>query len=128
MNYSLCADIMFVAVGEKGPIWPDTDGILAAMEFAKENGLNGIEMFSLEGRDLKRILETSKELNIPISACVSEGASFLGDPEKTKEYLLTHPIDADTYHKTLRKCLESYRISDEDKKWIRNVEFPVLKK
>lgn len=49
-------------------------------------------------------------------------------PEKTKEYLLTHPIDADTYHKTLRKCLESYRISDEDKKWIRTKEFPILKK
>ena len=87
MNYSLCADIMFVAVGEKGPIWPDTDGILAAMALAKENGLNGIEMFSLEGRDLKRILETSKELNIPVRACVSEGASFLGDPEKTAELI-----------------------------------------
>lgn len=49
-------------------------------------------------------------------------------PEKTKKYLLTHPIDADTYHKTLRKCLESYRISDEDKKWIRTKEFPILKK
>lgn len=49
-------------------------------------------------------------------------------PEKTKNYLLTHPIDADTYHKTLRKCLESYRISDEDKMWIRSVELPNLKK
>lgn len=41
-------------------------------------------------------------------------------PEKTKAYLLANPIDADTYHKTLRKCLESYRISDEDKAWIRS--------
>lgn len=49
-------------------------------------------------------------------------------PEKTKNYLLTHPIDAETYHKTLRKCLESYRISDEDKKWIREAELPRLRK
>ena len=46
-------------------------------------------------------------------------------PEKTKKYLLDHPIDAETYHKTLRKCLESYRISDEDKEWIRTEAFPV---
>ena len=32
MKYSLCADIMFVAVGEKGPVWPDTDGIIAGMK------------------------------------------------------------------------------------------------
>lgn len=49
-------------------------------------------------------------------------------PEKTKSYLLEHPIDAETYHKTLRKCLESYRISDEDKVWIRSVELPNFRK
>lgn len=48
-------------------------------------------------------------------------------PEKTKSYLLEHPIDAETYHKILRKCLESYRISDEDKAWIREVELPKLR-
>lgn len=49
-------------------------------------------------------------------------------PEKTKKYLCEYPIDAETYHKTLRKCLESYRISDEDKAWIRSEELPGLKK
>ena len=85
MKYSLCADIMFVGVGEKGPVWPDTDGIIAAMKLAKENGLTGIEMFDLEGRDLARIAEASKELGIEIRACVSAGAPLLGDPEKTEE-------------------------------------------
>lgn len=41
-------------------------------------------------------------------------------PEKTKNYLKEHPIDQETYYKTLRKCLESYRISDKDKEWIRS--------
>ena len=49
-------------------------------------------------------------------------------PEKTKSYLLAHPIDAETYRRTLRKCLESYRISEEDKKWIREVELFKLKR
>lgn len=85
MKYSLCADIMFVAVGEKGPIWPDTDKIVEAMSFAKENGLTGIEMFGLEGRDLDKLAEKSRELGIEIRACVSGGASMLGDPAKTEE-------------------------------------------
>ncbi len=40
-------------------------------------------------------------------------------PRETREYLLAHKIDQATYHRTLQKCLESYRISDEDKEWIR---------
>lgn len=49
-------------------------------------------------------------------------------PDKTKAYLTEHPIDAETYRRTLRKCLESYRISDEDKQWIRKTELPNLSK
>lgn len=47
-------------------------------------------------------------------------------PEKTKNYLLEHPIDKETYRRTLRKCLESYRISDGDKLWIRGMVLPKL--
>lgn len=85
MKYSLCADIMFVAVGEKGPIWPDTDGIVDAMRFAKENGITGIEMFGLDGRDLDVLAKESQELGVEIRACVSGGAALLGDPAKTDE-------------------------------------------
>ena len=49
-------------------------------------------------------------------------------PEKTKGYLQNNPIDTETYRRTLRKCLESYRVSDEDKKWIREKELPNLLK
>lgn len=85
MKYSLCADIMYVAVGEKSPIWPDTDQIVEAMYFAKENGLTGIEIFSLEGRNLETLSQKSRELGIEIRACVSGGAAWLGNPERTEE-------------------------------------------
>lgn len=49
-------------------------------------------------------------------------------PEKTKAYLQKHPIEPETYHRTLRKCMESYRILDEDKEWIRSEELPNLRK
>ena len=76
MKYSLCADIMFVAVGEKGPIWPDTDGIIEAMKLAKKNGLTGIEMFGLEGRDLERIAAEQGTGNRDQSVCFRRSCTF----------------------------------------------------
>lgn len=49
-------------------------------------------------------------------------------PDRTKDYLMKHPIEEETYRRTLRKCLESYRISDKDKQWIREKELPNLSK
>lgn len=40
-------------------------------------------------------------------------------PEKTREYLGKHPIETETYRKMLQKCIESYRITEEDKVWMR---------
>lgn len=40
-------------------------------------------------------------------------------PEKTRRYLQEHPIDAITYRRTLQKCIESRRITEEDKEWMR---------
>ena len=40
-------------------------------------------------------------------------------PDRTRAYLAGHDIDRVTYRKTLQKCLESYRVSQEDKAWAR---------
>ena len=40
-------------------------------------------------------------------------------PERTRAYLAGHEMDRGTYRRTLQKCLESYRVSSEDKAWIR---------
>ena len=40
-------------------------------------------------------------------------------PHRTRAYLAGHDIDRVTYRKTLQKCLESYRVSQEDKAWAR---------
>lgn len=85
MNFSLCADIMFVEVGEKGPVWPDTDGIIQAMELAKENKLSGVELFDLGGRDLGRIADASRKLGIAIRSAVCSAAVHLGNPSMEKE-------------------------------------------
>ena len=66
MKYSMCADIMFVAPGEHGPLWPDANGLKAAMELAKENGLTAIEFFDFDGRDLDAVAAASKETGISL--------------------------------------------------------------
>jgi hydroxypyruvate isomerase len=48
MKCSLVADIMFVAPGEHGPVWPDEKGLCDAMDLAKSNGLSAIEIFDFE--------------------------------------------------------------------------------
>lgn len=40
-------------------------------------------------------------------------------PEKTKAYLTGHAIDQETYRRTLQKCIESNRVREEDKMWMR---------
>lgn len=40
-------------------------------------------------------------------------------PEETKRYLTEHPIDRETYRRTLQKGIESRRITPEDKEWMR---------
>ncbi len=85
MTYSLCADIMFVGVGEHGPMWPDTEGILAALDLAKRNGLDGIELFSMRNRDLGKIREKADQLGLKIFSAVSDAAGYLGDPAKRED-------------------------------------------
>lgn len=40
-------------------------------------------------------------------------------PVETKKYLTEQPIDRETYRKALQKGIESRRITDEDKQWMR---------
>lgn len=86
MKYSLGADIMYVGVGKTGPIWPETEGILEAMELAKENGLDMIEFFGWEGRDLEKIRQRSIELNIPVLSVVAKNGSLAGVKGKEEAF------------------------------------------
>lgn len=87
MKYSMCADIMFVARGEHGPIWPDAEGIGKAMELAQKNGISGIELFDFEGRDIESISKKSKETGIDIVAFCQKNGKLLGTPGKIDEFI-----------------------------------------
>ena len=48
-------------------------------------------------------------------------------PEKTWAYLQKHHLDDDTWKKTVQKCIESYRISEEHKTVLREMRRDMLK-
>ncbi len=87
MKYSMCADIMFVAPGEHGPVWPDAEGLGSAMELAKANGLSAIEFFDFDGRDLEGIAGKSKETGIDILAICQKNGKLWGTPDKIDEFI-----------------------------------------
>ena len=87
MKYSMCADIMFVAPGEHGPIWPGADGLTEAMELAKKNGLYAIEFFDWEGREIDKIAEASKKTGVEIKACCQKNGKLWGSPDKMDEFV-----------------------------------------
>jgi hydroxypyruvate isomerase len=86
MEYSMVADIMFVAPGEHGPIWPDTDGIIQAMELAKANGLDAIEIFDFDSRDLARLADAKTRLGIGIATMSMKNGKLWAVPGKAEEF------------------------------------------
>lgn len=87
MKFSMCADIMFVAPGEHGPVWPDAEGIKKAMELAKKNGLSDIEFFDFEGRDLDAIVKASQETGVGIAAICQKNGKLWGTPDKIDQFV-----------------------------------------
>ncbi len=49
-------------------------------------------------------------------------------PEKTWAYFQCHHLDADTWRKTIQKCMESYRISEEHKTALRTIRRDIAKR
>lgn len=49
-------------------------------------------------------------------------------PKKTKAYLEKHPPERITYRRMLQKCVESRRITEEDKEWMREERKRILDK
>ena len=87
MKYSLVADIMFVAPGEHGPVWPDETGLCAAMDLAKANGLSAIEIFDFEGRNLEFLAAEAKKRDMEIISFCQKNGKFWGDPDRLDEFV-----------------------------------------
>ena len=87
MKYSICSDIMYVRVGKTGPLWAKTEELIESMDFAKKNGIDIIEFFDWESRDLDMMAQAAKEKGISILSIVAKNGGMLGNPSTHEAFL-----------------------------------------
>lgn len=80
MNYSLCIDLLYLEIGEHGPIFSDTNKLLAGMELAKKTGYKTVEFWDWATRDYEKLLAKKKELQIDVAAICAKDRGTLTDP------------------------------------------------
>ena len=80
-DYSLCIDLLYLEFGKNGPIFSDTEKLLAGMELAKKTGYKTVEFWDWATRDYKRLLEKKQELGLNVSAICAKDRGTLTDPQ-----------------------------------------------
>ena len=79
MEASIVLDIMYLEIGEHGPIWPDTEKIAAGMELAARNGFKNVEFWDWNNVDYKALAKKKDELGINVVSICAKDRGFLAD-------------------------------------------------
>ncbi len=82
MEASIVLDIMYLEIGEKGPIWPDTNKISAGMELAAETGFKNVEFWDWNNVDWKTLIKKKDELGVHVVSTCAKDRGFLADPNQ----------------------------------------------
>ncbi|MFV0362966.1 MAG: TIM barrel protein [Suipraeoptans sp.] len=85
MKYSLCIDLLYLEIGENGPIFSDTKKLLAGMELAKKTGYQAVEFWDWDTRDHRKLLAKKRELNLEVAAICAKDRGTLTDPDTFEE-------------------------------------------
>ncbi len=80
MKKSLCVDLLYLEIGPRGPVFADTDKIIAGMELAKKIGLDCVEFWDWANKDMERIYAKQKELGLTITSICAKDRGTLADP------------------------------------------------
>ena len=82
MKYGLCTDLFYLEIGPAGPVFSDTNKLLAGMDLAKKTGLKAVEFWDWFGRDWEALLAKKEEYGLAVTAICSKDRGNLDDPEK----------------------------------------------
>lgn len=80
VKYSLCIDLLYLEIGENGPIFSNTDKLLAGMELARKSGYQAVEFWDWYGRDYEKLLAKKQELGLDVVAICAKDRATLTDP------------------------------------------------
>lgn len=82
MKYSLCTDLFYFEIGPTGPVFSDTNKLLAGMDLAKKTGLKAVEFWDWFGRDWEALLKKKEEYGLEVTAICAKDRGNLDDPSK----------------------------------------------
>lgn len=80
MKCSLCIDLLYLEIGPTGPIFSDTEKLLAGMELAKKTGYGAVEFWDWFGRDWEKLLAKKRELGLDVAAICAKDRGNLDNP------------------------------------------------
>ncbi|MCI8282786.1 MAG: TIM barrel protein [Lachnospiraceae bacterium] len=81
MKCSLCIDLLYLEIGPMGPVFSDTEKLLAGMELAKKTGYDTVEFWDWDTRDYERLIAKKQELGLAVSAICAKDRGTLTKPE-----------------------------------------------
>lgn len=81
MNYSIVLDIMYLKFGPTGPVWPDTELLMEAMDFVKENRFDAVEFWDWHTRDIKALKEKLDANGQTLVSICCKDRQIFGDPD-----------------------------------------------
>ncbi|HQJ91193.1 MAG TPA: DNA alkylation repair protein, partial [Paludibacteraceae bacterium] len=81
----------------------------------------------LNDKYIDRVLEILDNMHhdgyyLKMAVAWAVATAFAKYPEKTMAFMKNNHLDDDTYNKAIRKMIESYRVSDEDKNILRTMK------
>lgn len=85
MKCSLCIDLLYLEIGPTGPIFSDTEKLLAGMELAKKTGYGAVEFWDWFGRDWEKLLAKKKELGLNVAAICAKDRGNLDTPAEREK-------------------------------------------
>ncbi len=80
MKCSLCIDLPYLEIGPAGPVFADTDKLLAGMELAKRTGFEAVEFWDWDTRDYQALIDKKKALGLSVTAICAKSRGKLADP------------------------------------------------
>lgn len=79
MKYSLCLDLLYLEVTPNGPVFANTEKLLAGMQLAKDTGFDTVEFWDWANKDVTALLAKKKELGLNVSSICAKDRGTLAD-------------------------------------------------
>ena len=79
MKYSVCVDLLYLELTAHGPVFADTEKILAGMELVKKTGFDCVEFWDWADKDVEKLLARQKTLGLNVTSICAKDRGPITD-------------------------------------------------